>query len=447
MLKNFKRRFLAGFLSFSLIFGGGVVSPQKAEAAKTPQNQPNVATQLFISALGSILAGIMPRLFYGLMLKLDAMLEAKTARDEVAEYSGFRETSKVVEKLGDICDDKSEIRIHGQEKAKQQMFDVLSSVVARVDDLKHGKFDKKDMRGNIVYIIGPSGTGKTKLCYAIADAFLKHPEKTSIFCHSESITGESELGTQLFKTILTKDIGEKRMKNWFTGSDGLIPKDEESPMLKHLLQWYESVVIIDEYDKMKCKSAKPGTTMTVQGVTVPNPNAAATSSVDNSADEIFRSIASTGKYKFMNKEVDCSKALFLITTNETREELEKNFGIEGTKGGGSQRLSIIEFDYLSKEACRNIVDDTLSNLAERLTDNDGPYKLSEVVFGEKSRDLMAEYMFNDKVAQGRVKNKFEDEIRGLMARHMGKDWGKKIEVSFSKNEETGEYKFSRHLVE
>ena len=51
---------------------------------------------------------------------------------------------------------------------------------------------------------------------------------------------------------------------------------------------------------------------------------AATGGSDKSADEIFRSIASTGKYKFMNKEVDCSKVLFLITTNETLEELEKN---------------------------------------------------------------------------------------------------------------------------
>ena len=84
--------------------------------------------------------------------------------------------------------------------------------------------------------------------YAIADASLKYPEKTCIFCHSESITGESELGTQLFKTITAKDIGQKRQKN-ILGNTGLIPKDEESPMLKHILDWPESVVIIDEYEK------------------------------------------------------------------------------------------------------------------------------------------------------------------------------------------------------
>ena len=43
-------------------------------------------------------------------------------------------------------------------------------------------------------------------------------------------------------------------KNIFSQSDGIVPKEEESPMLKHLLNWKESVVIIDEYEKMKLKS-------------------------------------------------------------------------------------------------------------------------------------------------------------------------------------------------
>lgn len=447
-LKNLKRRFLAGFLACSMVFGGRPAVNSDVKAVGTSSSQAgggsSTVKTVVLSALGSILAGIAPYLLRGIKETIEDLVAKSKARKDVEKYAGFRKTTEIVEKLQDICDDKSEIRVYGQKKAKKQMFDALSSVAARIDDLKRGKCDEKDMRGNIIYLIGPSGTGKTKMCYAIADAFLRHSEKTCIFCHSESITSEAELGTQLFKTVLTKDIGEKRQKNWFTGNDGLIPKDEESPMLKHLLQWYESVVIIDEYDKMKQKSAKPGSTMTIQGMTIPNPNAAASASaVDNSADEIFRSIASTGKYKFMNKEIDCSRTLFLVTTNETREELEANFGINGTKGGGSQRLSIVEFEYLSKKACRSIVDDMLKNVTESLKNADGPYRLAEVILDEETRDLMAEYMFNDKVTQGRAKNKLEDEIRGLMARYMGKDYGKKVEIVFSKNSETNEYEFSR----
>lgn len=481
-MKNIGRRYLSSFLAFTLVFGGGATVMPRAEAGrgrslsvddgkkrlradeldslrrdagdvknkdseKSPTGtKPGMGAGILASVIGSVIAGMIPRFLGEILYRADTIKDQVKAQRAVAKYSGFRGTPEVINKLEDICEERSELRVYGQKKAKKQMFDALSSVAARVDDIKRGKYDKKDMRGNIVYLIGPSGTGKTKMCYAIADAFLRHSEKTCIFCHSESITSEAELGTQLFKTILTKDIGEKRQKNWFTGSDGLVPKDEESPMLKHLLQWYESVVIIDEYDKMKRKSAKPGTTTTFQGITIPVTNPAATSSVDNSADEVFRSIASTGKYKFMNKEVDCSRTLFLVTTNETREELETNFGIDGTKGGGAQRLSIVEFDYLSKEACRGIVDDMLKNVTESLTNPEGPYRLSGVVFDEESRDLMAECMFNDKVAQGRAKNKFEDEIRGLMARRMGKDYNKRVEIIFSKNAETGEYEFSRKLI-
>jgi len=150
---------------------------------------------------------------------------------EVEKYKGFREPKEIMQKLENIAENKSEIRIYGQEKAKKQMIEALSGVVARIDNIKRHKSDVKELRGNIVYLIGKPGTGKTKMCYAIADAFLKHPDKTCIFCHSESVTSESELGTQLFKTVNSKNIGEKRSKN-VLGTDGVVAKEEEAPMLK-----------------------------------------------------------------------------------------------------------------------------------------------------------------------------------------------------------------------
>lgn len=104
--------------------------------------------------------------------------------------------------------------------------EILSGVIAYVDNFKRHGQSVKDLRGYILIFTGPPGTGKTKLCEAIADAFLKHPEVASIFCHSESITGESELGTQLFKTIFKKDIGKRRPSDMFGNTMGLIPKDE-----------------------------------------------------------------------------------------------------------------------------------------------------------------------------------------------------------------------------
>ena len=101
---------------------------------------------------------------------------------------------------------------------------------------------------------------------------------------------------------------------------------------------------IDEHEKMKQKSTKPRIITDVGGMNVSIAGAAG-AKCDNSADEILGFIASAEKYKFMNKEVDCSRTLFLVTTNETREEIEKNPGIGGVESVvGAQRFDIIEFD-------------------------------------------------------------------------------------------------------
>lgn len=433
-MKNLKRKFVAVLTSAAILVGsqGGFTTSAFVESA------------LLKSTIGAIIASTVPGIFGKIFSYMIFTYERIDNYLDFRKYKGFRTPEDTMNELEKIVNNESEIKVYGQEKAKKQMMEALSGVTVRIDNLKRKGSDVKETRGNIVYIIGKPGTGKTKMCYAIANAFLKHPEKTSIFCHSESITGESELGTQLFKTIATKDIGEKRQKNIF-GNDGLITKDEETPLLKHLLNWDESVVIIDEYEKMKSKSAKPGSVMMVNGISIPT--GAAGSQTDNSADEILRSIASTGKYKFMNKEVDCSKTLFLITTNETKEELQKNFGIGGTAGGGAQRLNIIEFDSLSYDACYNIVKDMVKDVSETLVDKDGFFKINSVVFGKESIDAMAKYIFEDDIMQGRAKNKLEDKIYSLFATSMKKESGKDIEISFVPASENQEEHFVKHYIE
>ena len=155
--------------------------------------------------------------------------------------------------------------------------------------------------------------------------------------------------------------------------------------------------------------------------------------------EEVRRIASTGKYKFMNKEIDCSRTLFLITTNETKEELEQNFGIGGVKGGGVQRLNIIEFDDLTIDACRGIVNDLVETVSNVLTDQQGPFKVKSVTFDKDSLESMANYIFNDKIMQGRAKNKLEDKIYSMFSKNIGKDANKKIQITFDKSNSTFSY--------
>ena len=427
-MKNFGKRILSvGLVSVMLSTGVNV---------RACPLDPSI---IFYNAVGSTIASAIPKIFEKIYDVITSNYERLTVYLDVEKNKGFRTPEETMKKLDDIVNNKSEIKVYGQEKAKSQMVDALSSVVARIDNIKRHKNDVKEIRGNIVYLIGRPGVGKTKMCYAIADAFLKHPDKSSIFLHSESITNESTLGNQLFKTISAKDIGKRRKKNIY-GNDGLIGKEEESPMLKHLLTWYDSVVIIDEYEKMKKQSAKPGTTMMVGGMNIPINSAANAPETDNSADEVLRSIASTGKYKFMNTEIDCSRTLFLITTNETREELEKNFGVDGVKGGGVQRLNVIEFDDLTLEACRGIANDLAETVSNVLTDKQGPFKIKSVSFEEKSMESMANYIFNDKVMQGRAKNKLEDKIYSLFSKRIGKDANKNVEISFDESTNLFSYK-------
>ena len=142
----------------------------------------------------------------------------------------------------------------------------------------------------------------------------------------------------------------------------------------------------------------------------------------------------------MNTEIDCSRTLFLITTNETREELEKNFGVDGVKGGGVQRLNVIEFDDLTLEACRGIANDLAETVSNVLTDKQGPFKIKSVSFEEKSMEAMANYIFNDKVMQGRAKNKLEDKIYSLFSKRIGKDANKNVEISFDESTNLFSYK-------
>lgn len=386
---------------------------------------------------------------FGLSFAHD-MINNATDGKERKLNGGFRPTKTIIRKLKKIINDNIKRPVYGQEKAKKQLFDVLSNIAVKVHKAASGKVSHRDLTGNIVYIRGNSGTGKTEMCREIAKAFLNVSSCSSLFVHSEEITQDAELGTQLFKLVSTADIGKKRPINYFTGNNGIVPKNEESPMLKHILKWVDNVVIIDEYDKMKQKTSKAAnSTITINGVSVPKAalgqatTSSATKANDTSADEVFRSIASTGKYKFMNKEVDCSRTLFLITTNETRDQIEQNFGVGGQAGGGAQRLNIIDFEDLTYDACTKIVDDLIVSVTKELKDLNEPYGLSNLQIDPENRKLMSDYIFDDKILQGRAKFALERKIYGLFSKTIGLDTGKSYELKFVYDKENHEGYFER----
>ena len=111
-----------------------------------------------------------------------------------------------------------------------------------------------------------------------------------------------------------------------------------------------------------------------------------------------------------------------------------------------QRLNVIEFDYLSLSACMGIVNDVISDVTENLTDADGPFKLKGVRFDYESRKLMAKHIFEDKILQGRARNKLEDKIYSLFSKDIGKDNGKNFKVLFILASDDSVEHFTKEMV-
>lgn len=410
-------------LFFSSIFLLNVSSFEKANAI-----DPLNAITVFgiVTSAGKTLIGAGQKIF-------KVFSDCKSAYDyneETRKYKGFRPKQEVATKIKEISEGKSLLKIYGQEEAKSQCLEALAGCIENIYSEISGDKKPCDKRGNVVYMIGGSGVGKTTMARSIADALLKHPEKTCIFIDSGQINREQPLGEQIFK--LTNKVENLEHVKTITGciSDALKGKESiqstgtyearvASALLEHLLRWDESVVIIDEFEKMKATCTPPDSCMEYE---------------DKSADEIIKSIAANGYYMVGTRKIDCSKTLFIITTNETREQLNENFGQGGSTGGGIQRLNIIEFNSLSMECCKKIVNDLVETIKSTLTNPKGDYKLKNVVFTEKTLNEMSKFIFNDKTRQARAKFILENKIYSLFLYNMPDVAGKSFTVNYIPSE-------------
>lgn len=354
--------------------------------------------------------------------------EVKKYIAEKAAYGGLRTLADMRSMLIDVVNGVSPIPVYGQDLAKQQCFDAVSGCIGRIKTMGLEK------RGNIIYMIGPSGTGKTTMARAIANAFLKNSDRTCCFVECSQIAKDKELGTQLFKTV-TRPANlcpQKKAIGFWEGLGLVMDKGSLSdpmssmgtyeitvaaPILNHILTWDGNVVvIIDEFDKMK----RLCSTQSYDGELVE----------DKSADEILKSISSNGFYMIGDTKVDCSNVLFIVTTNESREDLERNFGQGGVVGGGAQRLNIIEFGKLDDGCSKRIIDQMAARVQRTLTDRSGDFKLKSVKFSDQTLANMAQYIRDSDVKQGRAKDDLWDAIFGLCVRHLDELQYNDIELIF-----------------
>ena len=361
----------------------------------------------------------------GAIIKLNHY-EVLKIQEEVAKYKGFRTRADATRLIKDVMSGASETRVYGQERAKMQCRAALAGCLENI----YGSLSEK--RGNVVYMIGGSGVGKTTMARALANAFLKHSDHACIFIDSSQIDSEQPLGEQLFKTIV-QTVNLKKEKNWrnlwgsldieAARSAGAYDIRIASPMLQHILNYVEVVVIIDEYDKMKL---------------ICRPTDAPEDYEDKSGDEILKTIADRGEYDVGNNKIDCQKILFLVTTNETKEQLYESFGHRGSTGGGVQRLNVIEFGSLDKECCRKIINDMVTNIKKNLTNPSGGHKIKRVDFSKTTLENMADYIFKNKTKQARAKIDLEQNIYALFSFELHENVGKSFEVQYAPPESEAE---------
>lgn len=414
------KKTLAWIASISLLFSFGY---EKKVKAIDP-------VSIFMIAPAIVGAGVSLTEFVIALIKDGVIIknnydEAQKIKQEIEKYKGLRSRQEATRLIIDVVNGISPIKIYGQDRAKRQCKAALSGCLENI----YG--NPSEIRGNVVYMIGPSGVGKTTMVKALANAFLKHSEKSCLFLDSNSINNEQTLGEQLFKTT-TKSVNLKKDKNfrnlWGTldikeNGEGSYDIRVASRILQHIFNYCDCIVIIDEYDKMK-QACRPADALEDYE--------------DRTADEIIKSISDRGEYDVGNNKIDCRKTLFFITSNETKEELYSNFGYNGSTGGGVQRINVIEFDKLNLDCCKRIIDDVIKKVKQNLMNPKGDFKINKVVFSDETLQNMAGYIYGDEVKQARAKFDLEQNIYALFNFELCENVNKSFEVIYTPSEIEGE---------
>ena len=236
--------------------------------------------------------------------------------------------------------------IQGQEKAKEVITEAVRGIIDRRGRIEASKGKNENEHeiehGDVIYMIGPSGVGKTEAAKCIARAVMG--KKAEIYSVDPGDLDESSYNgcftPQRDKILHVKDGNFKIPSFKMEENSNAV----ENSLINKIRSNSNFVLILNEYDKMG----------------------------DPSTDEMLRSIIDKGTVSMYGERIDCSKILIIITSNEdvrSIKESNTNKTAENDESGSRtavkhdksflNRLKTVQFDALNKDDYVKIVEQSL----------------------------------------------------------------------------------------
>lgn len=291
---------------------------------------------MITSPLKSICSYVMPFfsifIVSNLLQKVSSYYNNFTARKNCGDITS---TSDPIEALNLF--DTYLFAIKGQEKAKEKMRQILLNIVDE-NKKRNNSYSNCSHGSRVIYMVGPSGVGKSYSAEILTKVLTGVNSKPYVI-EASDIDNDSKVSAvdQLF------GMRAKKVSN--------TEVYEASPLVTQIKSTPEMVVLINEYDKMHTKDL----------------------------DEKLRTIMDHGYINVNGEKVDCSKTIFIITSNESSSSVNSgnqdlNHAIDDGTGSRTRifhdkaflnRIRLVEFENLDKKTYKEIAAIPFTDLVTR----------------------------------------------------------------------------------
>lgn len=305
---------------------------------------PTSKLRMCLNAVGSMFSSCLPMLSVFIVLHLVQKVmnwyDTFSARKNCGNINTLKEPISALEAFDNYL-----LAIKGQKKAKEQLRKIVLSIVdenkKRLNILKNGTKSEHSAKlgARVIYLIGPSGCGKSYTGEFLAKVFTGKYSKPYVV-EASDIDKQSEVSpADQLLGMREKRVGGKKVY-------------EFAPLINQIKATPEMVVLINEYDKMHTPDL----------------------------DEKLRTAMDQGYLSVNGEKIDCSKVIFIITSNESpvvanggNQKIDYDKVDDGT---GSRtlvkhdkaflnRVKLVEFENLEKEAYKEIAEIPFVELVER----------------------------------------------------------------------------------